>query len=213
MNQAPPNFRKGNQAFASALNEVSEYSRRHGLNPAGRTGWIESADGWIPPVFRSSALADSEVPWLLNVIDATTGQVSVDCGTIIKDAADLTAGLTITNGTSTFTPSASQWIYLKLANLSTPTATLTAGGNWTDFPSAYEITSSGSSASYAAYHFPLYHFRATAATGYTRINDGLFYRKMAPDMNLELIHAIYRAGSDRPVVVHKLIASHLVLPT
>lgn len=44
-----PKFSKGNKFFAKALNDVVSFARRHGVNPASRRGWSESADGWIPP--------------------------------------------------------------------------------------------------------------------------------------------------------------------
>lgn len=44
----PPEFKDGNVAFATALNEVVEYARRHGVNVAGLPGWEQTPDGWRP---------------------------------------------------------------------------------------------------------------------------------------------------------------------
>lgn len=46
----PPKFTSGNKAFQKALNEVVEYARKNGVNPAGRPGWSQSPDGWVPPL-------------------------------------------------------------------------------------------------------------------------------------------------------------------
>lgn len=151
-------------------------------------------------------------PWDLIVTSADDGEVVVNIGTIIKDASDLETELTITSGTDTFAPAGGDFLYLKLANLGTPTATMTLGGAWTDHPAAYEVTSSGATAAYTAYYYPLHHFRSTTADGYSRINDNLFYLKLAGIDHFLLTHGIYQTGTDQPLVVHRLVPHHRALP-
>jgi len=207
----PPEYKSGNASFRKALNDVVLFARRHGLNPAGAPGWRQSADGWAPPPFPSAEIEFKSL-WQINIENSENGEVSIDCGTIIKDASDLSEALTITDEEEIFSPNDGDWIYLKLSNIETPTATLMSGENWEDYPSAYEITDEGENATYAAYYYPLYHFVAEPTIGYTIINENLYYKRFAPDSNFELIHTIYRAENDAPLVVHKLISSHAVLP-
>jgi hypothetical protein len=61
MAQDAPEFSDGNMAFRKALNSVVNYAKRHGVNPAGVSGWSETADGWMPP--RSRGGGEVDLPW------------------------------------------------------------------------------------------------------------------------------------------------------
>lgn len=41
-----PEFKQGNESFAEALNRVTEYARRHGINAEGIHEWEETMNGW-----------------------------------------------------------------------------------------------------------------------------------------------------------------------
>lgn len=211
MSEKPPEFNGGNGSFRKALNAVVAYARRHGVNPRGLPGWSQTPDGWMPPPVFSSTSFQS--PWDLTIEDAETGQVSVNLGTIIKDADDLTEAFVIVGGGATLAPSASnKWIYLKCENLASPSVTLVCGGDWTGHPSAVEVSGTGPSAEYAAYCYPLFHFRSTAATGYTAINESLFYRKVGASSHFILTHHNRQSDSDRPITSHLLMPYHEALP-
>lgn len=62
----PPEFRKGNASIRNALNLIVEYSKKHGVNPAGLPGWSQSADGWVPPL-GGPASSDAVRQWQIRL--------------------------------------------------------------------------------------------------------------------------------------------------
>jgi hypothetical protein len=59
MSQTKPTFSKGNKSFVAALNRIADALWKHGVNPGGRPGWVETKDGWMPPLALSSAITES----------------------------------------------------------------------------------------------------------------------------------------------------------
>lgn len=62
-----PFFKTGNAAFKKALNEVAEFARKHGVNPAGAPGWSQSEDGWVPPGGSTGSAPAAAKQWQLRV--------------------------------------------------------------------------------------------------------------------------------------------------
>lgn len=209
----PPEFKVGNASFRKALNQVIEYSRNHGVNPGGRPGWNQTPDGWMPPHINPSVIGPGLL-WELVIEDSEAAEVSIKCGTILKDASNLSEIFTITNATSTFTVSAGDKIFLKLTNLESPEITLTKNATWTDYPSRYEVTGTEASAVFTAYHYPLYYFDDISdESSITIQSEAIYAHRVCENTNFELIYAIYQKDSDAALTVPKLIASHGPLPS
>lgn len=208
----PPVFTSGNAAFKKALNSVVEFAKIHGINPGGMPGWSQSADGWRPPSIPPSVIA-AGLLWELSIEDADAAQVSIECAKILKDASDLSETFTILNGDTIFTVAAGDKIFLKVINLATPSITLTKASTWTDYPSRYEVTETGASAAFAAYHYPLYYFDdVNDAAAITVQADSIYAHRVCENTHFELIYSVYQKDSDAALTVPKLIASHGPLP-
>ena len=214
MNQPHPQFASGNAAFAQALNQVVEYARRHGINPGGRPGWNETPDGWMPPLFRSGA--DSLfLTWNLQVTDAGAGKVKLLPGTIVKDVADVTVGLTIADISNEFTVSDGDYMWLKLEYSEGDeefTATVETGSAWPGYPRGYEITGSESTADWASTSYLLYAFTSVSTATSEAIGNGLFYERLVGDHHLAVIGTNYQSGTDKPTTGFTFIPFHKVVP-
>lgn len=150
-------------------------------------------------------------PWDLTLVN-DSGGVKINCGTIIKDASDLTGQITISSADSTFTPSAGHTIRLKIAGtFDTPTVTLESGGSWTDHPAAYETTGSTTTAEFAAYYYPLWEFVGTAAADTVRVTDSVNARRLVGFHHFLRNVAAYHKPTDRPFAVPFLLPYHRAL--
>lgn len=49
MNEAPPEFSRGNKWIVRALNSIVTYFRTRCIDPSGRSGWRQGPNGWVPP--------------------------------------------------------------------------------------------------------------------------------------------------------------------
>jgi hypothetical protein len=209
--QKKPTFANGNKSFGAALNKTVESLWRHGLNPAGMPGWSESADGWVPPPVFSDP-AKLIVPWDLTIVSREDLTVKINCGTIIKDISDLRAGMTITNATSTFSPSPGDFAYIKLSGpFSSQTAALEIGGNWDSDPSAVEDDGEGALASFEAYYYHLWSFSDTKTDESITIGEDLYAVKLAPTAHLLRNSAVYYEDGSRPFSIPVLIPYHKVI--
>ena len=119
-----PEFKSGNKWMVEALNLVAEYAQRTGVNPGGRPGWNETAQGWLPPkVGVGEGLA-------IDAWDLVTFEEQykiANPGRIYLDYNDLAEPVTITGITSAFDFGPSQYAYIKLTNLTEPTFELVFG--------------------------------------------------------------------------------------
>ena len=197
--------------MAAALNKAIDYLVSRSVNPAGRPGWSHSKDGWVPP--PAPVLTDSSAnPWDLTEIDSEALTAKVNLGTILKSAVDLTDKFTITNGTSALTIAAGRTFRLKFTGaFDAMTVTLESGTAWTDYPAAVETTSSGVSAVFASYFYPLWEFVATSDATTFPITDDIHARKIAPSVNLLRTASTYHKSGDRPFAIPFLIPYHRAL--
>lgn len=138
MSYSFPKFKGGNTNFVNALNAVVAAAKKHGVNPGGRPGWIETADGWMPPYLLSGSTStfrwdlkrdpDSENEWiLLNP-------------SVIFSREDIEQEVEITN--DPFTLADGDWVVAKMEGpietfLETPIITIEKLSTWPGFPSAY----------------------------------------------------------------------------
>jgi len=178
-----------------------------GANPViGGTFTPLASFSWL-----SGGMAEPKV-WALEVISSDAGEVKIKCGTIIKNASDLSAQMPITGATDTFTPTVGQTIHLKLAGtFASPTVALEAGGDWTDYPAAYETTGEGGTAALASYFYPLWEFVGTSADDTVEIRPGVHARRLVGDHHFLRDAAAYHEPLNRPYAVPFLIPYHRAL--
>lgn len=215
----PPTFKTGNASIRKALNDVAEYARKHGVNPAGAPGWSTSADGYVPPGGETEGeTAAAALVWQLIIEDSESGEVSINCGTILKDAADLSETFEIANKDSIFTVGSGDKIFLKITNTFVGGEFVTnifleKDNTWEDYPARYEVTGQNADAQFAAYYYPLYYFDDIADdNSITIIPEEVYAHRVCENSNFELIWAIYQKGTDAALTVPKLIPSHSPLP-
>lgn len=162
-----------------------------------------------PGVTGASAFT---APWGLEIVDAAAGQVRIKVGTIIADMSDLFTGVTITNPTEVFTPSAGDKIWIEITEYFPAEATLVMGAEW-GADGAYVLTGTGASVAMTSYHHPVWDFAATGTPedGYRQINEDL-WGVQCEDSHLRLISANYHRDADtRPLVLPLLIHCHRLL--
>ena len=134
----PPVFTSGNAAFKKALNSVVEFAKVHGVNPGGRPGWNQTADGWMPPYLTNSG-ASGPVFWDLQVTDSTEGKVKIINPGIVKrtSAYDASGLVSIASIDDEFTAVADSALILKVtADLTTTLEMVTT--DWTGWPYPHE---------------------------------------------------------------------------
>lgn len=179
--------------------------------PARRGGSGGFVDAAQP--FRKQSSA-----WDLVVENYETGSVSIRVGSIIKDSSDVTDTLTITNGGASFTVADGSKLFLKITDISvtpgvfTPKCELLVGSTWTDYPSVYEVSNTGASATWAAYYYPLYYFDTNAGSGAEAVADGVYGHKIVESSWFRLGYTIYQSGTDRALTVPILFPSHGPIP-
>lgn len=206
-----PIFKTGNASFKKALNQVVDFAKRNGVNPRGLAGWSETPDGWRPPVSTASGKAGFEL-WKLAIKDATAGEVSIECASILKDAANLSQSFAIENKDDVFSVSDGDKIFLKVTDLEDIKIELLKASTWTDYPSRYEVEGTEESATFAAYYYPLYYFDSVSDAGSIFISENLHAHRVCENSNFEIIFSIYQNGDDAALTVPRLIASHAPLP-
>ena len=119
-----PSFKSGNKSFANALNSIVEAARRHGVNPGGRPGWVETDKGWLPPYISAGESSALDAWDLVLFEDSYKIQRP---GRIYLNYTDLTAPVTITGISSDFDFGPEKFAYIKLTNLSEPEFELVFG--------------------------------------------------------------------------------------
>lgn len=140
MSYSFPTFKSGNTNFANALNAVVAAAKKHGVNPGGRPGWVETENGWMPPYVLSGSTStfrwdlkrapDSDDEWILLNPNVTFSR------------DDIEQEVTITN--DPFTLADGYWVVAKMEGpietfLETPTITIESVDTWDGFPSAYKF--------------------------------------------------------------------------
>jgi hypothetical protein len=204
-------FKSGNKWFVDALNKVVSYARGHGVNPAGVPGWSWTVDGWKPPRARAGEETQPKT-WAIDVVNAETGSIKIECGTIIKDASDLTGKLDITDEDEVFFPSVGDIARLKLDGpFDDPVATLEVSGDWIDYPAAYDTEGSEDTAEFSAYYYPLWEFVEEKADDTVTIKKDLYARRLVGDYHFLRNAAAYHQDGNKPYAVPFLVPYHRAL--
>lgn len=164
-------------------------------------------DGVAPQsVTRSSIL------WDLVVNNPDSASVSVRVGSILRSPLDLRDGLAVVNGNAAFNVANGDMLFLKMTNIASPVVTLTKAPTWPDFPARYEVSGSGSTATFAAYYYPLYYFSTIVGADAKAVNDSLYAYRLVENTNFELIYTMFYSPGSQAVLVPKFIGSHAVVP-
>lgn len=142
MGQNKPTFKGGNMSIASALNRLSTSLWRHGVNPAGRPGWSESADGWVPPVVFGGELASVD-NWDIILDPDLEGGSKLRSPFCVWSHDQLNKTVSITN--TSFQIGLNKWIVAKASGpiatfLETPMLEIDIVDNWDWYPNAHRFT-------------------------------------------------------------------------
>jgi hypothetical protein len=173
-----PKFSKGNKFFIKALNDVVSFARRHGVNPASRRGWSETADGWVPPDF-SGAGGGGPVRWDLVVVpDSQPAKY-----TVLLPAVTLESAVAITN--VEFVPAVAKWLVAEIVNRTNPAIVL----KLIDQPDAvYQFTGT----TFVAARLPIWKFSAAESAESVVFPDDVFGVKQVRGEVLQMFFRLYQ---------------------
>jgi hypothetical protein len=177
-----PEFKSGNKWMVEALNLVAEYAQRTGVNPGGRPGWSETAQGWLPP-YNKGGGEMGEFRW--DLINSTEeGEWTLFDPKVVYSREDIESDVVINN--DPFTLAADYWVVAKMEGpvndfIAAPTITIEALDTWSGFPSAYKFGSAPSS-NWEVTRIPIYKIEALGEnedkTGTVSVGDGLYATKL-----------------------------------
>jgi hypothetical protein len=205
-----PEFKSGNKWMVEALNLVAEYAQRTGVNPGGRPGWSETAQGWLPPKVGAGGGGVFSQAWPLTVVDGEAAEVSIGVGTILKGADSITQKLTISNPTEVFTVSSGGYIALKIASEVPTSCQLVFLAEWPE-ESGYQVTYTGTMTDgdfvFTARHFPLWKFIPTATDSSLRVSESIHAEQLCFN-HLEIQYGIYRTPDGEFVQLPGFSTSH-----
>jgi len=213
MSYSFPTFKGGNTNFANALNSVVAVIRKHGVNPGGRPGWVETENGWMPPYVSGSGVGARL--WDLKIVDGEAGQVKISVpGKVrITDDVDSTGLIEIESIDATLTMTVGKYLVLEWdATGDPPVCTLKALSTWSGFPFPYTTVTSGEHKIFQKGYTPLWVARAaedfeTKIDGiHLSLNDDITLVRLAPDAHFEVINYLVELPSGEMVDVDKLMA-------
>lgn len=203
-------FREYEKGFGKRrFNRLLGLIRRNRVLPI-RPGWEQTPNGIVPPPVAEPVSAGFQY-WKYSNDD---GEITIlDPATILRDIADLTETVTISNVGTALNPSAGDVVSLKFVDQDPTTCTLESESTWTDYPSAYTIDGTGGDAEFTAYRFPLFHVSGSEGSGYSRLADNLYIKRLAIDTPLRVVNTVYRQDNTYPVLaVPVLEPYHEALP-
>jgi len=160
-----PVFKSGNTAMAAGLNSVADYAREHGVNPGGSPGWLQTPDGWKPPVISASIL---EGPWDL-VAGEEEGTFKLRAPVVVAGITDLGNVLVITN--EPITIEADKFVVLEIDDVLVNPYTFTLALKEVDEEGGLEVYTFTGEDALETVNLPLYKLTATASAGSVRIGD------------------------------------------
>lgn len=204
-----PEFKSGNKWMVEALNLVAEYAQRTGVNPGGRPGWSETAQGWLPPRNSINEFVLT-VPWKLSVEDGEAGEVKIDAGTILNSSDSITQKLTISNPTATHTVQSGGYIAIKIDSKTPTSCEIVALEEWPE-EDGYQVTFTGTVGDgdfvFVARHYPLWKFVEAATDSSTPIGPDIHGIQLCYDY-LQITYGPYRTPDGEFPHLPKFIPSH-----
>jgi len=195
MSQKKPSFEGGNRSIAKAMNRLADALWRHGVNPGGRPGWVETKDGWMPPAPNMGGDGSASLLWSLKVITEEGGgkKVSiVNPGLVRKTMAlDATGIVNIADLADEFTPAANKLLVLEY--LPTLATTLKMVDEWDGWPmpvDTVETDPGGLWVMSRGYHV-LYDFRSSSDdSDAIKIQDNLYAERRAYNDHLMFVNTM-----------------------
>lgn len=220
--------KNGPLARFDAINELIDAKVKKPLNFASGDGTqIFGSNGYYSlvsptPLRKKQPIEQKKIInnliWELVIEDSEAAEVSIKCGTILKDASDLSEVFSIQNKDGIFKVADGDKIFLKITTefIDSEFQTiieLIKDNTWEDYPARYEVSGMDAEATFEAYYYPLYYFDAVSDdSAITIVSEELYAHRVCENSNFELIWAIYQKGTDAALTVPKLIASHLPIP-
>ena len=205
-----PEFKSGNKWMVKALNLVAEYAQRTGVNPGGRPGWSETAQGWLPPKAGAGEGGVFSQAWPLTVVDGEALEVSIEVGTILKGSDSISEKLTISNPDEVFVADVGGYIALKITEEVPTTCELVFLPEWPE-ESGYQVTYEGTIAeenfAFVERHFPLWKFVADATGSSTSVAEGVHAEQLCFN-HLAIQYGIYRTPDGEFVQLPGFTISH-----
>jgi hypothetical protein len=198
-----PEFKSGNKWMVEALNLVAEYAQRTGVNPGGRPGWNETAQGWLPPKVGVGEGGVFSHVWPLTVVDGEAAEVSIEVGTILKGSDSISEKLTISNPDEIFVVDVGGYIALKITEEVPTTCELVFLTEWPEdlgYQVTYDGTIGGEDFAFVERHFPLWKFVAVATDSSTSVTEGIYAEQLCFN-HLEVQYGIYRTPDGEFVVL------------
>jgi hypothetical protein len=198
-----PEFKSGNKWMVEALNLVAEFAQRTGVNPGGRPGWSETAQGWLPPKIGAGGGGIFSQAWPLTVVDGEAAEVSIEVGTILKGSDSISQKLTISNPTEVFVVDVGGYIALKITQEVPTTCQLVFLPEWPE-ASGYQVTFDGTIGggdfAFVERHFPLWKFVAVASDSSTAVTEGIHAEQLCFN-HLEVQYGVYRTPIGEYIVL------------
>lgn len=189
--------------MVEALNLVAEYAQRTGVNPGGRPGWSETAQGWLPPKVGAGGGGVFSQAWPLTVVDGEAAEVSIGVGTILKGADSISEKLTISNPDEVFVVDVGGYIALKIAQEVPTSCELVFLTEWPE-ESGYQVTYTGTMTDgdfvFTARHFPLWKFIPAATDSSLRVSEGIHAEQLCFN-HLEIQYGVYRTPIGEYIVL------------
>jgi hypothetical protein len=210
MGQEKPTFKGGNISIASALNRLANALWRHGVNPAGRPGWSESADGWVPPVVFEGGGESSVFPW--GIVPVGDQVYSIATGTILIDSSTISDVLPCSNPSFEFSPSEGAFIAIKITLLNPTSYELVKLNSWPE-EDGYTVTYTGTPGVdfvFTAKHYPLWAFIDTKPDeSWSGFGEDLFGKRICPPTDLKLVDALYKTPTGHYIVAPDFDVAHM----
>lgn len=166
----------------------------------------------LPPIIYGQPSSFRQ-PWDL-VPAETPGQFKLIKGTVLVDSDDLQEEITFSGNTTALSPAAGQFIYLRVASPYPTSGSIITGGQWPQFPSAYETSgTAGSTVTLDNYYFPLWRFYSEDGEGdRVKLGENLYGLKLCSHHLRNVGGAFKKIGSP-VIVVPSFIPWHRVIPS
>jgi len=206
-----PEFKSGNKWMVEALNLVAEYAQRTGVNPGGRPGWNETAQGWLPPKVGAGEGSDIESAWdLIAGVEPETWKVRV--GTILRGDDSVSDALTCSNPTAEFTLIEGDIVAIKIESEDPTTFSIVTVNSWPEASGAaisYTGTVADGDFAMTERHYPLWQVKVSPVSEPSvAVGEDIVAVRIAPRENLAIVKRLYRTDTGELVTLPSFAVSH-----
>ena len=206
-----PEFKSGNKWMVEALNLVAEYAQRTGVNPGGRPGWNETAQGWLPPKVGAGEGSDIESAWdLIAGVEPETWKVRV--GTILRGDDSVSDALTCSNPEDEFTLIEGDIVAIKIESEDPTEFAIVTFNSWPEDAGAvvsYTGTVADGDFEMTERHYPLWQVKiAPVSEPSVAVGEDIVAVRIAPRENLAIVKRLYRTDTGELVTLPSFAVSH-----